>query len=115
MTRAQKRQYSKIGCTLVILILTVVLILPFLWMISTSFKEADEIFLEIPKWLPSEFSFKNYGEIWNRGYFPDCCHVCRIWNFAFSLSWQNLFFCSTDCSADVSFYASFNSNVYDYE
>ncbi len=69
MTRAQKRQYSKIGCTLVILILTVVLILPFLWMISTSFKEADEIFLEIPKWLPSEFSFKNYGEIWNRGYF----------------------------------------------
>ena len=51
------------------MVLTVVLILPFLWMISTSFKEADEIFLEIPKWVPSEFSFKNYGEIWNRGYF----------------------------------------------
>ena len=69
MTRAQKKQYSKIGYTFVILILTVVLILPFLWMVSTSFKEADEIFQEIPKWLPSEFSFKNYGEIWNRGYF----------------------------------------------
>ena len=69
MTRAQKRQYSKIGYTFAILILTVVLILPFLWMVSTSFKEADEIFQEIPKWLPSEFSFKNYGEIWNRGYF----------------------------------------------
>ena len=69
MTRAQKRQYSKIGYTFVILILTVVLILPFLWMVSTSFKESDEIFQEIPKWLPSEFSFKNYGEIWNRGYF----------------------------------------------
>ena len=69
MTRAQKRQYSKIGYTFVILILTVVLILPFLWMVSTSFKEADEIFQEIPKWLPSELSFKNYGEIWNRGYF----------------------------------------------
>ena len=59
MTRAQKKQYSKIGYTFVILILTVVLILPFLWMVSTSFKEADEIFQEIPKWLPSEFSFKN--------------------------------------------------------
>ena len=44
MTRAQKKQYSKIGYTFVILILTVVLILPFLWMVSTSFKEADEIF-----------------------------------------------------------------------
>ena len=41
MTRAQKRQYSKIGYTFVILILTVVLILPFLWMVSTSFKEAS--------------------------------------------------------------------------
>lgn len=69
MTRTQKRQFSKISLTLLVLALTMVLILPFLWMISTSFKEADEIFQEIPKWLPRKFSFKNYIEIWNRGYF----------------------------------------------
>lgn len=69
MTRTQKRQFSKISLTLLVFVLTMVLILPFLWMISTSFKEADEIFQEIPKWLPRKFSFKNYMEIWNRGYF----------------------------------------------
>lgn len=69
MTRAQKRQFSRIGLTIVSLVLTLILILPFLWMISTSFKEADEIFQEIPKWMPRKFSFQNYSEIWNRGYF----------------------------------------------
>lgn len=69
MTRAQKRQLGRIGLTIVILVLTLILILPFLWMISTSFKEADEIFQEIPKWMPRKFSFQNYSEIWNRGYF----------------------------------------------
>lgn len=69
MTRAQKRQFSRIGLTIVSLVLTLILILPFLWMISTSFKEADEIFQEIPKWMPRMFSFQNYSEIWNRGYF----------------------------------------------
>ena len=27
------------------------------------------MFQEIPKWLPRKFSFRNYWEIWNRGYF----------------------------------------------
>lgn len=69
MTRTQKMQLKKISLTILIFVLTMVLILPFLWMISTSFKEADEVFQEIPKWLPRKFSFKNYVEIWNRGYF----------------------------------------------
>ena len=69
MTRAQKKQTKRIVLTILILILTVILILPFLWMISTSFKEADEVFQEIPKWLPRHFSFSNYGKIWNRAYF----------------------------------------------
>lgn len=69
MTRVQKRRFSRIGLTILILVLTLILILPFLWMISTSFKEADEIFQEIPKWMPRKFSFQNYSEIWNRGYF----------------------------------------------
>lgn len=69
MTRAQKKKYSRIGLTMLITVLTMMLILPFLWMISTSFKEADEIFKQVPKWLPRDFSFDNYSEIWNRGYF----------------------------------------------
>ncbi|MCR1868685.1 carbohydrate ABC transporter permease [Murimonas intestini] len=69
MTRAQKKKYIRIGLTMLVFVLTMMLILPFLWMISTSFKEADEIFKEVPKWLPRRFSFDNYSEIWNRGYF----------------------------------------------
>lgn len=69
MSRARKRKLGKIGRTLLIFVMTIVLILPFLWMISTSFKEADEVFQEVPKWLPRTFSFHNYVNIWNRGYF----------------------------------------------
>ena len=69
MTRAKKKKIKKISITLLLLVLTLVLILPFLWMISTSFKEADEIFQEVPKWLPRKFSFQNYVDVWNRGYF----------------------------------------------
>lgn len=69
MSRARKRKFEKIGRTILIFAMTIVLILPFLWMISTSFKEADEVFQEIPKWLPRKFSFHNYINIWNRGYF----------------------------------------------
>ena len=60
MSRARKRKLGKIGRTLLIFVMTIVLILPFLWMISTSFKEADEVFQEVPKWLPRTFSFHNY-------------------------------------------------------
>jgi ABC-type glycerol-3-phosphate transport system permease component len=40
-------------------------------MISTSFKQADEIFALVPKWLPRSFSFINYIDIWHREYFPN--------------------------------------------
>ena len=45
-------------------------IVPFLWMISTSFKQPDEIFSSTPKWLPREFSFNNYVGIWKDTFFP---------------------------------------------
>ena len=69
MTRAQKTRTRRILLTVLIFVLTVILILPFLWMISTSFKQPDEVFQEVPKWLPKVFSFENYGKIWNRAYF----------------------------------------------
>jgi multiple sugar transport system permease protein len=37
-----------------------IMILPFLWMISTSFKSPNEIFTIPIKWIPSEFNFNNY-------------------------------------------------------
>lgn len=71
MSRASKRRWKKCLVTVFVLAVTLLLILPFLWMISTSFKEADEVFSSIPKWLPREFSFKSYVSIWRRKYFTN--------------------------------------------
>lgn len=40
--------------------IALVMILPFLWMISTSFKAPNEVFSIPIKWFPAEFSFDNY-------------------------------------------------------
>jgi ABC-type glycerol-3-phosphate transport system permease component len=65
--RAKQKQMFQ---TFVIAITAFILILPFLWMISTSFKQAHEIFNPNPRWFPSEFRFINYVGIWLRPFFP---------------------------------------------
>lgn len=65
----KRKTQAKIITTLIILVTSIIFILPFLWMISTSFKRADEIFSVTPKWLPAEFSFRNYFGVWARPYF----------------------------------------------
>ncbi|MCL2865944.1 MAG: carbohydrate ABC transporter permease [Lachnospiraceae bacterium] len=68
--KKQKEFIFKMLKTIIILVVTIVFILPFLWMISTSFKAPDEIFAAIPRWLPREFGFGNYVGIWSRPNFP---------------------------------------------
>jgi len=41
--------------------LAAVILLPFVWMVLTSFKELGEILQYPPRWLPSEFHFENYS------------------------------------------------------
>ncbi|HAA86232.1 MAG TPA: sugar ABC transporter permease [Kosmotogaceae bacterium] len=41
----------------------VVMVVPFFWMVSTSFKLPREIFVFPPKWIPSEPTLKNYIEL----------------------------------------------------
>ncbi|HBT38803.1 MAG: carbohydrate ABC transporter permease [Pseudothermotoga sp.] len=40
-----------------------IMILPFLWMISTSFKTPAEIFVLPPRWIPKEPALENYREL----------------------------------------------------
>jgi multiple sugar transport system permease protein len=40
------------------------MILPFVWMISTSLKEANLVYKIPPEWLPNPVDWKNYIEIW---------------------------------------------------
>ncbi len=42
--------------------LAILFVLPFLWMLSTSFKLNKEVFVYPPQWIPSVFHFENYSE-----------------------------------------------------
>jgi len=42
----------------------IAMVMPFAWMISTSFKEPGEVFSYPPKWIPSHFALHNYVDAW---------------------------------------------------
>ncbi len=44
-------------------VMAVAMILPFLWMISTSFKTPAEIFVLPPRWIPKDPTIENYREL----------------------------------------------------
>ncbi|NVL91306.1 MAG: carbohydrate ABC transporter permease, partial [Desulfobacterales bacterium] len=49
---------------IIILIAVIIMIGPFWWMITTSFKPSGEIFTYPPPIFPTEFTFSNYEFIW---------------------------------------------------
>ena len=50
----------------VLLALTVVALVPFVWMISSSLKTSIDVFSVPMKWIPTEFHWDNYLKIWER-------------------------------------------------
>ncbi len=54
-----------IGLILVVAIFA----LPFVWMISTSFKTLGETLTFPPKWIPEQFIWENFSKAWNSGPF----------------------------------------------
>lgn len=56
----KKKAFENVPRYLFFLLATAVLILPFYWMLSTSFKTDNEIFTYPIRWLPSAFYFGNF-------------------------------------------------------
>lgn len=54
------RKFQNISKHFLLYFLAIVMILPFLWMISTSFKSPSEVFSIPIKWIPEDFNFDNY-------------------------------------------------------
>ena len=50
----------------VLLALTVVALVPFVWMISSSLKTSIDVFSIPMKWIPTELHWENYSLIWQR-------------------------------------------------
>jgi multiple sugar transport system permease protein len=42
-----------------------VVMIPFLWMLSTSLKDASDLFVFPPEWIPNPIQWNNYPDAWN--------------------------------------------------
>ncbi|QTD39720.1 carbohydrate ABC transporter permease [Sporosarcina sp. Te-1] len=52
-----------------LLLLITIFALPFVWMISTSFKTLGETMVFPPKWIPDNLLWENFSKAWNSGPF----------------------------------------------
>lgn len=64
---------NKLLIYLLLIAVTIIILLPFFWMVSTSLKQPDEVFSWPPKWLPANPVWTNYKLAWQavpfgRGY-----------------------------------------------
>lgn len=55
-----KKSLIKIFVNFLIIIGAILMLLPFLWMISTSFKDSVDVFKLPIRWIPKRFNFDNY-------------------------------------------------------
>lgn len=73
---AEKKKKTGLALFLSIVKYTVVIassltmILPFLWMLSSSFKDSMEVFNFPIQWIPQNLKLKNYSYIWNKANYP---------------------------------------------
>jgi multiple sugar transport system permease protein len=51
--------------TVIFLILSILMVLPFVWMISTSFKNAADVFTYPIEWIPQTWNFKHHISLWS--------------------------------------------------
>lgn len=59
-----KALYKKIITTIIMLFFSVIMIVPFLWMISASFKTPAEVFQYPIKWIPAHFMWDHHIKVW---------------------------------------------------
>ena len=65
-----KKKKEKIINTILFLVLllgSLVMIVPLLWMVSTSVKNKLDVFAMPPVWIPTEINWSKYSEIWTKG------------------------------------------------
>jgi len=63
MGMTAKRQLLHTTLYILLSIGAIAMVLPFVWMLSTSFKETGEVFVFPPRWLPSTWRWQNYVEV----------------------------------------------------
>lgn len=62
--RLMRKNGSKLLLTIVMIAFALLMVLPFVWMLSTSFKKPIEVFTYPIQWIPPSFQFENYKDVW---------------------------------------------------
>ena len=57
---------ATIGVYLAVIVVTIVMLLPFAWMLSASLKLSRDVFAFPIEWIPSQPRWENYVEIWTK-------------------------------------------------
>ena len=90
--KKRRKQIGDVLTWIVLLIGSVIMMLPFLWMVSSSVKPLREIYVFPPKFIPEKIQLFNYVEVFRR--------------LPFHLFFRNSFFVSTCVTAGVLFTSS---------
>lgn len=61
-----KEKTTTIISIIILTIGSIIMLLPFIWMVSTSFKEPGTEFAYPPEFIPRSLFYQNYVEVWNR-------------------------------------------------
>lgn len=61
-SRRRKERVKHLGLHLLLLTGSVVMLVPFAWMLSTSLKQPGDVFLYPPQWIPQPVQWENYRE-----------------------------------------------------
>lgn len=68
MSAQQLKLTRKIILTVIMIALAILSILPFLWMLSASFKPTADVFKFPVEWIPKRFTFDNYVTVWKANF-----------------------------------------------
>ena len=59
-----KKSVANVVFYICMLLISLTMIFPFIWMFSTSFKISSQIFTTPIKWIPNPVTFSNYIKVW---------------------------------------------------
>ncbi len=62
--RSIKRKISDGILFIILIVVALIMVVPFIWMVSASFKSNNEIFLYPIRWIPDPVRLKNYVSVW---------------------------------------------------
>jgi ABC-type glycerol-3-phosphate transport system permease component len=88
----RQRRLGNLAAYIILGVVAVTMFLPFLWMISTAFKPAQETFAYPPTFIPQNFTLDNFREAWAAA--PFGLYYLNSFRVAITVTLAQIFFCS---------------------